>query len=219
MAIAPVNTTTLDTNGATSPSWSHTVGSGSNRLLTVILTTWNDCVSGVTYGGVAMTQVAKRLFGATLSDVEYIYALVAPTSGAATVQVTSTAGLTGRIGAVDWTGVDQATPTSGGTGAAATTNTPTVSVTSAAGDVVLGGMSCDQGSSGTPTMGAGQTQLWAFQFVAAGETSAASYEDGGTTVTHSYGLAASKEWALAAVNLKAATGAGATAPPCSEPPS
>jgi hypothetical protein len=73
----------------TTRTWSHTCGAGADRLLLVHveIASTNDWVTGVTYNGVAMTQIAHEGDFATMST--YLYALVAPATGANNVVVTS----------------------------------------------------------------------------------------------------------------------------------
>lgn len=73
------------TTGQTSVTVSHTC-SGSDRLLLVgVADQGGDTVTGVTYNGVAMTQIAKKIRGAI--EYGYVYALLAPATGTHNVVV------------------------------------------------------------------------------------------------------------------------------------
>lgn len=102
-------------------SWNHTVGTNSNRLLTVGVSIFaTGSVTGITYGGVALTKLRSDDTGVYRSEIWY---LIAPASGTASVAVTLSASLTSIAGAASWWNVDQTNPFSanaGGTG----TNTP-----------------------------------------------------------------------------------------------
>lgn len=90
MAIA-FDTSIDGTFGATPFSWNHTC-TGSNRFLCVCVATAStgDVVTGVTYNGVAMTQVGKALGGGA-TEV-YLYVLANPASGSNAIVVTASSG-------------------------------------------------------------------------------------------------------------------------------
>ena len=68
--------------GATSHTFSFTVGNNANRGLALFIHCFDgDYVSGVTYAGVSMTQLNKVKRG-TEANYTYMYYLVAPTTGA-----------------------------------------------------------------------------------------------------------------------------------------
>lgn len=149
--------TTTSSNGASSTSWtfSHTC-SGSDRVLLVGFFKFasGDSVTGVTYGGVAMTQLGKR--AADASGYIYLYGLVNPATGANNVVATSSASVEWYGEAVSYNGVNQTTPfpdtavTSTSTG---TSFTGTITTTVADSWVVLQG----RNSVGGPTAGANTT--------------------------------------------------------------
>src|SRR5579864_2513574 len=122
--------------GASSLSWSHTVGSGSNRALVVGVV--GACVPSVTYGGVALThvgQVYSNNFAPSSTD---LFVLVAPATGTNTVQV-SYSGCTSDVeaGSISFTGVNQSTPLAHVTTNFGSGTNPGVTVTSASGDMVV----------------------------------------------------------------------------------
>ena len=101
-------------------SWSHAVGSGSNRMLVVGVasesgTSTNSLVTGVTYGAQTMTRVtgsrASTLASSTYNATELFY-LPAPNVGTATITVTFSPNLVNgaNCGAVSLTGVKQHAP-------------------------------------------------------------------------------------------------------------
>lgn len=89
--------------GVTSLTWSHTC-SGSDRVLVVFTedTTGNDRVTGVTYNGVAMTQVQKAVN--TNNSYLYTYVLFAPATGANNVVVSTSTSTNLCGGSVSYTG-------------------------------------------------------------------------------------------------------------------
>ena len=111
---------------------SHTA-SGADRFAVVTIGMFEDRVTGVTYGGVAMTRVGARVVNGTVGHT--VYMLVGPATGAQNVVVTFAADtpswMTARIVVASYTGVHQATapvtavPLEGyGTAPAVTLTTP-----------------------------------------------------------------------------------------------
>ena len=118
-------------------TWSHTVGNGAARLLLVDVTinqSGTVTASSVTYNGVALTLRGSATF-ATNARAEVWY-LIAPPTGAHDVVVTLSGNARTACGATSYSGVDQADPLSAAVTATGTTNAPTTSVNSAAGNLV-----------------------------------------------------------------------------------
>lgn len=112
---------------------SHTAGSGSSAVLYALVSVNNNnsqTITGVTYGGVAMTQVAT--FD---GNKVKIYRLLAPTVGTANVVASFSAATDGFVFTGSYFGVDQVTPDSNATSAY---NSSGVTVTSATGNIVIG---------------------------------------------------------------------------------
>jgi hypothetical protein len=109
MAIAQDAVTNLSnsSSGVTSYSFNHTCTGTNGLLLVCVECDDGDHVTGVTYNGVAMTQLVK--FNQTAdSTCIYIYGLLAPTTGTNAVLISrssSTSTITG--GSVSFTGVSQ----------------------------------------------------------------------------------------------------------------
>lgn len=129
----------LTANPMTSPqNFSHTCGSGSDRLLVVTIQMRGGAgggVTGVTYNGVAMTQVTTEAVSGSAHCT--MYYLVNPASGSNTVSITQV--MTGPshmvASATSFTGVDQTTPLNAFNKAAATSAGPmTTSVTTTVAD-------------------------------------------------------------------------------------
>jgi hypothetical protein len=104
MAIARDATSAGESSGANSLTFSHT-NTGSNLALFVgVMCRDGDNVTGVTYGGVAMTQLLKR----TNTSTYYIYGLVAPATGANNVVISRSTTTDNLVGiSVSYTGVHQ----------------------------------------------------------------------------------------------------------------
>jgi hypothetical protein len=131
MAIALDNSTDGGFAGATSLTYAHTTGSGTNRILFVAILTAGgiDTVTSVTYAGSSMTLVNKILSGAGES---YLFFLLAPTTGTNNVVITSSVSITIESGCVSYSGAAQVTPEASNTntGNAVTTLTTTVTTIS-----------------------------------------------------------------------------------------
>jgi hypothetical protein len=109
------NSTTL-TSSATSMSWTHTTGTGNDRILLVSVDVFSPSgtpnnVSGVTYGGVALTLVKTDLYNTNPRVRSYVFNLTNPTSGTNTISVTFSATTSTAVGgSVSYDNVNQATP-------------------------------------------------------------------------------------------------------------
>jgi hypothetical protein len=119
VAIAKIGTDTSATGTGLTLSWSHTLVAGSNRLVVVCLGAEHNgiTVSGVTYGGNAMTLAVSYESPASgtkyLSQIWYILGANLPANGATTVTVTATGDTTSlEVNAFcsEYTGVTQAAP-------------------------------------------------------------------------------------------------------------
>jgi len=112
MAIAfdATGPTTAYTGGATSLTFSHTTGSGSNRILLVGFlsngTNGGDAFTGVTYNGVAMTRLLRSQHG-TDGYGCYVYGLLAPATGANDVVISASSSQVIYACSSSYTGVSQ----------------------------------------------------------------------------------------------------------------
>lgn len=118
MAIARDATSTSNGTGAGPYSSSHTC-TGDDLILYVIVRTVDDAgagssdaITGVTYNSVAMTELGKVSVTGTPSPENgtiYHYALLAPSTGANTLEITSSASLDSVVWIIhSYTGVTQA---------------------------------------------------------------------------------------------------------------
>lgn len=192
---------------ATSLAWTHTVNSGINRALFVEIAIDNlgSNVSGVTYGGVALTQVGRQGGNHAVE----IWALVSPTVGTANVVVTLSGNTAVAAGASTFNGVNQSTPTGTFVGNSGTTFllnlTGSVTVASAPGDVVI------DAQFWTDTLanpvGAGQTSQWSSSSLLTSALGSSSTEAGAASVTMSGSAsilsALGAHWSIGAVSVKA----------------
>ena len=156
--------TSSATANTTSLSWSHTVGSGANRLLVVgvSIRNANNQVATVTYAGKALTKLQARDNDDGAVRVEQWY-LIAPPSGTGTVTVSVPGGAKVVGGAVSFTGADQVAPFRGLVSAGSTgtgTNNPTVADSSSAGELVVSTVATEGDAGPTLAPLSGQSQAW-----------------------------------------------------------
>jgi Tfp pilus assembly protein PilV len=183
-------------------TWTHTpVGTPSLVVVGVMLADTGATVSTVTYGGTALTLIRSTVNGSLAKT--WLYRLASPPAGAQTVIVILSAADRKVAGAITVTGSDTATPISNHAGAIGTSTTPSVTVTSAAGELVVDTATSFEG--GTWTAGAGQTEWWDRQQNPV--SGAGSTEAGAASVTMSWTNTLNNEWAISAASIKAAGGA------------
>ena len=197
-------------NGAGPFTWAHTC-SGSDRLLRVTTSHFDssDTISSITYNGVALTAVPG---GSTNNGQYYVtaYYLIAPDTGTHDIVVT----VSGSVfdfgaGAISYTDAHQTTPLGTAVTATGTSTTPSVTVSSAADELVDDGLVIIHG--GTLSVGAGQTQRWNAIASSGFIKYAGSTEGGAASTTMSWSNSSSQTWAIVAVPIKP-TGGGSGGP-------
>ena len=225
---AKSGTTDTDTSNnsvANVVTFSHTPGSGTNRLTLVGIAVGNVGGSGnpptvtvATLGGTALTLVGtQRSAGATGGNEAnvrvYIYRMLdseIPGSGGQTVSVTLSGAGSIAVEAVTYTGVDQTTPL--GTFTSTNGSNPPVAFnsSSATNELVFSLFAVDgSGSINSVTVGAGQSTIFNTA-VSVGVAAAASTEPGAATVTSNYDDNLNQDYALGVVSIKPAPAAGTT---------
>ena len=108
------NSTTL-TQQRTTLSWTHTTGTGNDRILLVAVDVVPSSgtptsVSSVTYGGVSLTRLTYDTYGSSPRIRSYLYYLLNPTSGTRTITVTFGANTYAVGGSVTYANINQTTP-------------------------------------------------------------------------------------------------------------
>lgn len=193
-------------------TFAHTC-SGSNRLLVVWVSYFDsaDAPTGATYNGVAMTAIPSS----TAANGDYKiagYYLINPATGTNNVVISFTGPMFDiGAGSVSFTDAHQTTPLGTAVTATGTSTTPSVTVSSAAGEIVLDGLVIVH--SGTLTVDGSQTQLWnsiasnGFQKYAGSMETAAE-----ASTTMSWSNSSSQQWAIGAVPIKPVSAGGGTMP-------
>lgn len=217
MAIAFDAVSNLNGAPSSSLSWSHTC-TGADRILIVGIAQRNGrSVTAITYNGVAMTLIGTS--GDTFTTISMYY-LLAPATGANTISITFSSSDSDNNGmAVSYTGVHQTTPL--GTFVSASnpgsgSTTPSVTASSASGELVVDTVSVQSSATQSITVGSGQTQR---NNVIGGATSSEvvggmSEEAGAASVVMSWTAASSARWNIGAVPLKPSVAASAKLVAC-----
>src|SRR5256712_786574 len=195
-------TSAVSTDSSGLVTISFTVGTGANRLLIVGGTVDNFAITGVTYGGTALTQAVAD----TQKPTGSIWYLVNPPSGTASVVVTSTPSKGAIVGVISFTGVDQSTPiptTATNDNANGRTSPATVSITNANANSWVMDL-VGSGHIGAFTNGASTTTQWNLD---SGSTNAGASSTTGplspSTVTNfSWTLPTPDAWVDVAVEIK-----------------
>jgi len=200
--------TAVSPNQVSSLTWSHVVGSGSNRILVVGISfrDGNVSASSVKYGGVSLTLIGAVNSGGNQNRTEMWY-LLAPTTGTASIVVTMSASKAIAAASISFAGVHQSTPL--GTPVTGTSNgstTASVTLASASGQVVLDTVTAN-GDANSLTANGSQTPQWGI-FSGSGDAGnargAGSTKPGASSTTMSWTLGTSKPWSQVAVPLIAA---------------
>lgn len=196
----------------TSVTWSHTVAAGSDRCLIVSLGTNGVTATGVTYAGVGMTKIGEQQEADTGHTVS-MWSLVAPSTGANNVVASFSEDRSYSFVATSWTGVHQATPTSSMSGnrqIGAPSTTPTVTIASAADEIVVDSVIWNQNAlPATETVDASQTQRGG-PAVGNFVRCAVSSEAGAASVGMDWTMSSATNWAIGAISLRPST-AGSSA--------
>lgn len=204
---------TSEGGGTTSPiTVSHTV-SGSDRYLIchafLYKTGANETVSTWTWNGSEnLTQIATTFNGDV--RVEF-WGLKNPTTGNHNWVMTASANTDLVAGCASYTGVNQTTPLGTAVTGGDASTAPSVTVSSASGELVVDALAVNSPSGSGYSLGAGQTERWSHS-ISGGNFNApeavSSTEAGAGSVTMSYTLNNAWNWALAAVPLLPASGGG-----------
>ena len=181
--------------GGSGAAWTHTVGAGgTNRLLVVGVSVFQDTVSSVTWKGTDLAFFDGVWDDKDSTRVELWY-LANPATGSGTVDVNTNDDTV--AGATSWTCVDQSTPIGDSSFVGGNSGTASTSVSSSSHSVVVDVVSADKESI---SFGAGQTERWD---MARGDvTGGGSTEPGAASVTMSWSIGGGGTfWALGAVSL------------------
>ncbi|HET6349682.1 MAG TPA: hypothetical protein VFH88_11425 [Candidatus Krumholzibacteria bacterium] len=207
-AAVALDAVTTNVGTGTSVTIPHTTGIAADRVMLVGVSLYNSskAVTSCTYGGTALTRLGFLDGGSGSNDrrVE-MWMLVNPPAGTNNVVVSFASSAKAVVGVATLFGVDQTTPSGPFVSNEANTNVATLTVPSAAGEMVIDCMSV-AGNAATATVGPGQTSLWNdFSRNNGGAVvGTASAEAGAPSVAMTWNLSAVEYWVLGAVSLKPA---------------
>jgi len=205
-AIAFDDSASAQGRDVTGLTWAHTVGAGSGRILIVGVSFRESDIrtlDSVTYGGSGLTLIGGVTDPVDAKNRVEIWKLTNPPVGTDSVSLTFSGLVRVVGGSASFTGVSQTAPHGAFTSAAGSSLSPSVVVASAAGDVVLDVVAV-KGDANSATEGPGQTRLWYRKTPGGGkdENGAASTEPGAASVTMSWTLDTSADWAIGAISLR-----------------
>jgi uncharacterized repeat protein (TIGR01451 family) len=181
-----------------------TTTTGTNTFMLVGVSTKDKSVSSITYNGVPLTLVGFDTSVDNKARIE-IWGLVAPAGGANNLAISMSAKAKMAVGVATFTGVDQVNPLGTLVTADGKSNTASIVVSSAPGELVFDAVTFENDK--TLTVGPGQTQLWNEK---RGEIrGGGSTEPGAASVTMSWTYQESnREWVIGAVPIKPAANPG-----------
>jgi hypothetical protein len=197
--------------GVSTLSGSHTRGGGCTNSVAIVDVAVSavtlPTVTGVTYGGVAMTSVLTEISGSGEQRI-HTWIFINPPSSSQTVTATLSGNALITMAIRTYCNVHQTTPTGTAVSASGSGDlTATVDVSSATGELVVDAVISS--NTDTLTVGAGQTEQDNIPG-ASGHVQAGSDEPGAGTVTMDWTIGGSQYWAMVGVALKAVAGAGPT---------
>jgi hypothetical protein len=206
-AISVVNTASANTGSGTTTSLtipSFTVSGSNTMLLLGVTNRGNSLVSSATYGTSSFTSIGSASNG-TVVRTE-ILRLMNPPAGTADINITLNGARRFVAGAILLTGVDQTDPIGTYNTATGTSTAPSVTVSSAANELVVDVLGNRYSTSAS--VGSGQTLRWT-NVTTNGTDSrnirgSSSTEAGASSVTMSWTLGSSCEWAIVAVPVRPA---------------
>jgi hypothetical protein len=198
---------------AASASWTHNVGSGSDRILIVGLATEDTNtsvlnVSSITCNGAAMTAVANSsaTAGSSTFDKTQLFYLLNPASGSNTIAVTFGGAVNGvSAGSISLNGVAQNAPAAAAIATATSGNTISASIAVATAGSWLVSVANSGASNASLTAGSGQTKRWGIaQGSSGGAGSTAAPATG--TVSTNWTASSSGRLALSVIALAPSSG-------------
>ncbi len=198
-------TSTSITNGYNSTitkTWTHTISSGSNRLLVLSADLWQDVagtgsITSASYNGAALTKATSTLSTGMESEIWY---LVNPSSGAHTVSVTVTGDTDAiKLNASTFTGAAQSSALDVSSTAIGTSGNPSISATTAtANDAIVATLSRYSTTDATTS----RTSL--YKDITGSTFGAASYQVATSTGSYSdtYTGSAGQDWSMVMAGFK-----------------
>lgn len=222
---ATVTTKSVASGGSTNFNITgHTTDAGTDCLVVGVFWsgTTTTTVSTITWNGVSLTLVpSSTATSAAVAKVEWYYLLAPTIAGPATITITTSAAARGGAVAINYSGVHQTVPVgTAATNTGSATTTPSVVVSSAAGEACLGAWGCNNGDTTTETTDVTVTELCNFIGSAtAGANSGrevAGQKAGAASVTLNGTWSTNRSWAASGFPLKPAAATTSWGPSLSD---
>lgn len=206
-----------DPNTATFATASRSVGGGTNRAL-VIVVSIIDFSESTTITGIVFNAASPQNFAlvgrGNHSEIPFMrsemWELANPANEAATCTISLTPGteeIDITYSLTEWINADQTTPVTNFTTAEGESTSASLTVTTAAGEVVID-MVQNTPAAGAPTVGADQTQQMNLAAPNSGYFQASSIQDGGDGGVMEWAIGASARWSIIGASVKEAAAAG-----------
>jgi hypothetical protein len=187
-------------------SWRHTVGAANDRMLIVTSANrdGNKSVTGISYGGVALTEAGFRNAPSAQNSCSIWY-LIAPAVGSANVVITLGGSAKITASAYSLKGVHQTTPLEPFISTAGQNTSPKLTNTVSPSYLMIDILAANGDAVGA-SAGAGQTLQWNLATGTGGGDilGAGSAKMAGLNTEMSWALVKGKPWALAAVSVRPA---------------
>lgn len=184
--------------------------SGADRLLVVGIANYRNTTENTTSVTWNTSENLTERDGQQNGDCRIeLWTLTAPSTGTHNVVVTTSASTDISVCCYSLNGVDQTTPLGTSVNAGGASTTPSVTVTSATGDLVFAFLGVNSASGAAVAVGAGQTEQATEELAGANFNileSEISTEAGASSVVMNYTINNSWNWAEIGVSIKPASG-------------
>jgi hypothetical protein len=187
---------------------SRTLGTGTNRLLLAVIPSYSSAdVTAVTFDSGGANQTLFTKFDSSFhAESDYTvgmwYIKNAPSGASGTITVNiAEVEWVGHVVITEWTGVDQTTPLENFNHASGESTTPSVTITSSTGSVVIDGMCTSYASA---TVNGSQTQIYNADSTGGTRLGAVSKNAGAASVVMSWTIEGTY-WGIAGASIKPAS--------------
>ena len=186
-----------------------TSGSARGLMVWIFANNSGDAVTGVTYAGTSMTQVAKRARADYAPQICYLYWLANPASGSNNVIISTSTSITNSTAyAVSYTGVYQGAVENSGTNAVSSSGTMTASATTIDNNAWLIGGTAGFNSDNSINASTNTTSRGKNLTVNVGDSNAVSLTPGSNALTWT-GI--SQQWVCIIASIAPGSGGGGSA--------
>ena len=164
----------------------------------------------MTYNGTALTHLTNASVNCTSACHEELWYLLNPSTGTNTVNVTTNTSNPIAAGAASFYGVDQSNPFGTLNTTSGSSTSSTVTVNSAANELVVDTFGNQASTTFSPTQGGNQTRAWRVGNASSVESAGSSQNGGASTTTMTWSWTTSQQYADIAVPLNPTASAALT---------